>query len=157
MMLHLGPVVLMRDKSSYNVTKATIGMLMHVFGQKFDYDDDFTMLGCDLRPKELVCYRREGWGEEQDGGAEKGATGGVGQERGATGGGGGGGGNSYEASHLDLSRNSRVTDETREGGFPPSRNIFPHFTEKNRFRFPTIGIDVDLQEILKRFTQDPAF
>ena len=51
LMIHLGPVVLMHDKSSYNVTKATIGMIHHVLGEEFEHDEDFKMLGYKIQGK----------------------------------------------------------------------------------------------------------
>ena len=151
-MLHLGRVVLMRDTSSYNVTKATIGMIMHILGQDFDYDNDFTMLGCNLRARELLGYRREGWG--QDDGSQLGAVGGG--DGGGRGGRGGTPSDDY-APHLDLSRNQRIENETQAGGFPSLPSVYPHFSEKVPFHFPSIGVRVDFEELLAQFSSDAAF
>jgi hypothetical protein len=43
-MAFLSEVTLIRNTASYNVTKATIGMLMHVMGEDFKYNSDFDML-----------------------------------------------------------------------------------------------------------------
>ena len=151
LMLHLGRVVLMRDKSSYNVTKATIGMLMHVLGQEFEYDADFTMLGCNIRSKTFMGFRREGWGDpggKGDGAGCQGAAGGAVPKRMAI---------DEHVPHLDLTLNSHVKDETRKGGFHPYSALHPHLSEKVPFHFPPIGIRLNVDEILNQFSTDIAF
>ena len=136
LMLHLGRVVLMRDKSSYNVTKATMGMLMHIFGQKFDYDEDFTMLGCDNDFAtglgfRCLCPRSPTMKHNPDCPWVEGTV-----------------------THLDLALNEYVLNETRDGGFNCDGLSL---SKKVPFSFPTIGIRINLHEILKKLKTDLAF
>ena len=115
MLLHLGRVVLMHDTSPYMVTKATIGMIHHVLGQEFAYNDDFTMLGYKIRGKYVP--------------------------------------------HLDLTHNSDVKNERPDGGFIPYNHWgnSNDWSEKVPFSFPSIGIQLDMNEILKQFSTDKEF
>ena len=141
LMLHLGQVVLMDDTSPYMVTKATIGILMHVLNLEFHYNADFITLGCDVSSNvNLAGFRRENSGDNQDQGQDPAV-------------------NREDINncmpYLDLTLNLDVKDETLQGNFFP-KEAGLHLTDAP-FNFPPIGIKLDMNKILKQFSTDEEF
>ena len=144
MMIHLGHVVLLEDTDPYTVTKSTMGILMHVLGAGFDFNEDFTMVGCDVsscanlagfRRKDcdvsscanLAGFRRKDQGEDIN----------------------------KCMPHLDLALNSGVSNETPKGGFF-LKDVANHLTTTT-FSFPAIGIRLNLKRVLDQFSTNKAF
>ena len=143
LLLHLGPVVVMRDTSVQNVTKATIGMFMHIFGQKFDHDGDFSMLGCDIQSD---MFERQGWVREA--GYQK--VDWFSENTSST-------VSTNYVTHLDLTLNKIIKNETAAGGFRPEKVKHPYLSTKVPFTFRPINIRIDVKEIIEQFSTDSEF